>query len=181
MLNFLKFPVIAILLLMSGFLRAEILIGNAGVPGNSTQEALNRLEADVIALNPTAVIILLGTNYALNPAKITSVERFGENLSAICRQLQAAGVQKVIFITPFPAVESILRRRSPRVNELVPPPQTLEEYMEKYGDEVKRIAALSGATVIDSFEFFGITAAQLTAKILFSARSPTAGHRMVSI
>ncbi|MBR7120826.1 MAG: hypothetical protein IKC94_01115 [Lentisphaeria bacterium] len=154
MLNFLKFPVIAILLLMSGFLRAEILIGNAGVPGNSTQEALNRLEADVIALNPTAVIILLGTNDALNPAKITSVERFGENLSAICRQLQAAGVQKVIFITPFPAVESILRRRSPRVNELVPPPQTLEEYMEKYGDEVKRIAALSGATVIDSFEFF---------------------------
>ena len=108
MLNFLKFPVIAILLLMSGFLRAEILIGNAGVPGNSTQEALNRLEADVIALNPTAVIILLGTNDALNPAKITSVERFGENLSAICRQLQAAGVQKVIFITPFPAVESIL-------------------------------------------------------------------------
>ncbi len=133
---------------------AEITVSNAGVPGNSSKDALARLERDVLSEHPYAVIILLGTNDALNPAKMVSPEEFEKNLIALNSKLQQNGVRKVIFITPFPAVESILRKRSPKINTAVPLPETLDEYMGKYGKAVHSAAKKSDSFVINSFEFF---------------------------
>lgn len=149
-----KIFLLAVFLLSSLTLRAEITISNAGVPGNSSKEALGRLERDVLSEHPYAVIILLGTNDALNPAKMVSPDEFEKNLIAVSSELQQNGVRKIIFITPFPAVESILRKRSPKINIAVPLPETLEEYIRKYGKAVYSAAKKSDAVVIDSFEFF---------------------------
>lgn len=145
---------LSVFLLSAWSVCAEITVSNAGVPGNSSKEALARLARDVLSEKPYAVIILLGTNDALNPAKMVSPEEFEKNLIAISRKLKQNGVEKIIFITPFPAVESILRKRSPRINIAVPLPETLEEYMRKYGKAVYSAAKKSDAVVIDSFEFF---------------------------
>ena len=141
-------------LLIVIILKGEITISNAGVPGNSSKQALERLERDVLAEKPYAVIILLGTNDALNPNKIAKPEAYKKNLLSICNSLQQNGVKKIVLITPFPAVESILRRRSPKINSLVPPPLSLEEHIKKYGDVVFAVAKELNLTVINSFEFF---------------------------
>lgn len=145
---------LSVILLLFFTINAEITVSNAGIPGNSSREALARLSRDVLSEQPYAVIVLLGTNDALNPNKMVSPEEFEKNLLAIGRTLQQGGVKKVIFITPFPAVESILRKRSPKINLAVPLPMTLDEYLRKFGKAVFSAAKTLDAGVIDSFEFF---------------------------
>ena len=144
------FPV----LLIGTVLHAEITVSNAGIPGNSSAEALARVDRDVLSEKPYAVIVLLGANDALNPRTITPPEEFGKNMYAIGQKLLQNGVKKVYFVTTFPVVESILRRRAPIANELVPPPNTLEDHFRKYGDAVFSAAKKLDITVFDSFPFF---------------------------
>ena len=141
-------------LLVGAALHAEITVSNAGIPGNSSAEALARVDRDVLSEKPYAVIVLLGANDALNPRTITPPEEFGKNMDAIGRKLLQNGVKKVYFVTTFPVVESILRRRAPIANQLVPPPNTLEDHFRKYGDAVLSAAKKLDITGIDSFPFF---------------------------
>lgn len=66
---------------------------NRGVGGNTTAQALERLERDVLALNPGIVIVILGGNDFLRGIPREKVE---ENLAAIIQRLQAAGAVVVL-------------------------------------------------------------------------------------
>lgn len=62
---------------------------NAGVPGDTSGDALRRLEADVLAHHPEAVILLIGGNDLLRRAPRDVFER---NLHEMLARLRAAGI-----------------------------------------------------------------------------------------
>ena len=77
--------------------RLAALIGreviNAGVPGNTTADALKRLEHDVLAHNPRVVLITLGGNDLMHD--VPRDEAF-ENLESIVRQIHQQGALVVV-------------------------------------------------------------------------------------
>jgi len=66
---------------------------NAGVPGDTTASARERLERDVLSLSPRIVCITLGGNDLKNG--VERAEAFA-NLEAIVREIQARGALVVI-------------------------------------------------------------------------------------
>jgi acyl-CoA thioesterase-1 len=73
--------------------RAEEPIVNLGVPGQTTADALERLE-EVAALQPSVVLVLLGGNDYL---RRTPPEQTFENLRTIIETLQAEGALVVLL------------------------------------------------------------------------------------
>jgi lysophospholipase L1-like esterase len=67
---------------------------NAGVAGETTHDALRRLEADVLAMHPRLVIVELGGNDFLR--QLPWAETFA-NLEAIVRRIQERGAMVVIL------------------------------------------------------------------------------------
>jgi acyl-CoA thioesterase-1 len=59
---------------------------NAGVSGDTTTDALSRMEGDVLSKNPQIVIIALGGN---DLSVITSIGNFGSVLNSMSENLQA--------------------------------------------------------------------------------------------
>ena len=66
---------------------------NAGVPGNTTANALKRLDRDVLALNPRVVLITLGGNDLMRD--LPRADAF-ENLEAIVRKIHRQGALVVV-------------------------------------------------------------------------------------
>lgn len=77
--------------------RLNITIRNAGVPGNTTRDALLRLDRDVLIFKPNIVIVFLGGNDVLQ--QIPSTETFG-NLKRIIGEIQASGAVVILIGVP---------------------------------------------------------------------------------
>lgn len=95
---------------------------NAGVPGDTTEMALRRLDRDVLSLSPSAVLITLGGNDYLR--KVPKDEAFS-NLEQIISRLQREAVLVIVggFDVPFfgKGFESEYKRVSRTTNcELIP-------------------------------------------------------------
>lgn len=73
----------------------EITVINAGISGDSTDDAINRTERDVLSHAPALTVVCLG----LNDSGRRDAARFGGNMAAIFEKLQAAG-SAVISMTP---------------------------------------------------------------------------------
>lgn len=82
---------------------------NAGVPGNTTEDVLKRLDRDVSAHKPAIVILMIGINDGayVDPGPKARTEprvplpRFRENIRTIVGRLRAAG-SAVLLLTPNP-------------------------------------------------------------------------------
>ena len=74
-------------------------IVNAGVSGDTTDDALRRIDADVLSKNPRIVIIGLGGNDFLRQMPMSATEA---NLRAIVKQIQDAGAMVVLLGFRFP-------------------------------------------------------------------------------
>lgn len=83
---------------------------NAGVGGNRTPHLLARLERDVLSLNPTAVVLMVGTNDRLNSGGFVAPKEYQKNVETLVDRLQAAGAN-VILVTPPPCVPELLFTR----------------------------------------------------------------------
>jgi acyl-CoA thioesterase-1 len=87
--------------------RLSALIGqpvvNAGRSGDTTESAMERLDADVIALNPRIVIVGLGGNDFLRGDALASTEA---NLRTIVRKIQAGGAMVVLLGFQFPSLNA---------------------------------------------------------------------------
>lgn len=73
----------------------DITVINAGISGDSTAEALSRLERDVISHNPAVTAVCLG----LNNSGRRNIPEFTSELSEIFKRLAGAG-SEIIFMTP---------------------------------------------------------------------------------
>ncbi len=73
--------------------RIDLPVINAGVPGDTTADALERLERDVLSRSPCMVLLTLGGNDLKN--RVPREEAF-ENLETIVEAIQEAGALVVI-------------------------------------------------------------------------------------
>jgi acyl-CoA thioesterase-1 len=81
--------------------RLGVPIVNAGVSGDTTQTALARIDADVLAASPRMVIIGLGGNDFLGGVALTTTEA---NLRAIVKKIQDGGAMVVLLGFTFPSL-----------------------------------------------------------------------------
>jgi lysophospholipase L1-like esterase len=80
---------------------AEVVVVNAGISGNSTDDALKRLDRDVLAHRPHLVTVMFG----LNDMVRVPLDKFRANLATIVRKCRAAGAE-VLLCTPNSVLES---------------------------------------------------------------------------
>ncbi|HWI49411.1 MAG TPA: GDSL-type esterase/lipase family protein [Rummeliibacillus sp.] len=112
----------------------EHLFINAGVRGDTTVMAVERLENDVLKVNPDLVTILFGANDSA-AHKLVPLELYEGNLRSF---VQKIGAEKVILITTAPIDEALQPHRS-------------NNRIKAYGDTVKKIAKETGCNIIDFF------------------------------
>ena len=124
-------------------IRAEVV--NIGIGGERTDQAVKRLDRDVLNKSPHVVTVMYGTNDSYvdagSPASRISPEEYRRHLRTIVERLQAAGVQVVVMTEPAWGEES-------RPNGLGEDPNLrLAVYME-VGREVARA---TGSLLVDHF------------------------------
>ncbi|AFU13981.1 Lipolytic protein G-D-S-L [Bacillus thuringiensis MC28] len=107
---------------------------NAGVPGDNTFNALNRIEEDVISYKPDFVTVFLGTNDAVSFSQV-SLQVYKENLEKIVNQVSS---DKVLLISPAPVDEERQHNRTNRV-------------LSQYADVVKEVARETGSYFLNVF------------------------------
>lgn len=82
----------------------NVSVVNVGIGGERTDQALARLDKDVIALKPAIVTIMYGTNdsYVDKGAKTSriTVEEFTKNLKELVARLRAAHITPVLMTEP---------------------------------------------------------------------------------
>lgn len=109
-------------------------IVNAGIPGDNTFDALNRIEEDVISYKPDFVTVFLGTNDAV-PFSQVSLQAYKENLEKIVNQISS---NKVLLISPAPVDEERQHNRTNRV-------------LGQYADVVEEVARETGSYFLNVF------------------------------
>ena len=81
----------------------NIRVINAGVSGDTTESAMERIEEDVLARDPRIVIVGLGGNDYLRGFPIASTEA---NLRSIVRRIQERGAMVVLLGFRFPSLDA---------------------------------------------------------------------------
>jgi lysophospholipase L1-like esterase len=84
--------------------KLDIEVVNLGIGGERTDQALSRLDLDVVPLKPQAVIIMYGTNDSyvekeLAASRLTA-DAYQENLRKIVGRLREAGIRPVLMTPP---------------------------------------------------------------------------------
>lgn len=97
---------------------------NSGIGGNTAEDALARLDVDVLAHKPTVVFVNFGMNDASFPEG-SSGAAFEKNMTALLDALAAAKVRRVVWLDTTPYDTSVgsgnalNRRRVARITELL--------------------------------------------------------------
>lgn len=126
-----------------------IRVFNKGVNGNTTREAVLRLEHDVLVHSPNVVIIWLGANdCALNENYYRPILEYEKHLRFITEKILALqtnsfahdGKPFVYFITPPPVIDEDYL------------PFSTTDRVQLYAESTKKIAKEYGCPVIDYFE-----------------------------
>jgi lysophospholipase L1-like esterase len=133
---------------LQGALRAAGLaarVHNVGIGGERTDQALARLEREVISQRPHLVTIMYGTNDSyVDPGKTESrlsEAAYRANLGELVRRLQAAGVRVVIMTEPCFAEE--FRRNGLGEDSNV--------RLARYAAIAREVARGAGVALVDHF------------------------------
>jgi lysophospholipase L1-like esterase len=113
-------------------------LSNRGIGGDTTRGMLIRLEEDVLSLNPSAVVMLLGTNdieVGIEPAAI------GRNFEKILAEIKSK----------LPQVPIVLCRMFPSSSEKKRPAEMIKQVNALYEAAVKGDAQV---TVLDTWSLF---------------------------
>ena len=106
---------------------------NAGVPGDNTFDALNRIEEDVILYKPDFVTVFLVR--MMQFFSQVSLQAYKRNLEKIVNQVSS---DKVLLISPAPVDEERQRNRTNRV-------------LSQYADVVEKVARETGSYFLNVF------------------------------
>jgi lysophospholipase L1-like esterase len=100
---------------------------NRGIGGQTTSQMLVRFRADVLELQPKAVVILAGTNDVAGNSGRVSVDAIEDNLATMAELAQAHGVQVVLAsLLPISDDEQD-SKGGPLIRSTDRPPSTLRE------------------------------------------------------
>jgi acyl-CoA thioesterase-1 len=79
--------------------KSRVAITNRGIPGDTAEGGLARLQHDVIDLNPDLVVIQFGLNDALSGI---SPETFEHTVTTIVKKLKAGTKSEILLLTSVP-------------------------------------------------------------------------------
>jgi len=113
----------------------EVMIVNAGMPGDTTQAAMNRLDKEVVAEQADIVTIFFGANDT-NSDNLVPLEKYAENIETMITKI---GKEKVILLTP-PYVDCARK------------PTRADDRIREYVERVKVIGAKYEIPVIDLYK-----------------------------
>ena len=108
---------------------------NAGVSGNTTEQAMFRFNKDVLSKRPDVVTVLFGANDS-STDKLVDIDTFKRNISLFAKQI---GPEKTILISPAPVDESLQRNRT-------------NERLKQYAQVVQEVAEETNSYFIDFFQ-----------------------------
>jgi lysophospholipase L1-like esterase len=92
---------------------------NKGISGNEVCDLLARVDEDVIALKPDAVVIMIGINNVIHQFKVgkqLDLVKFEADLKQLIKRLKDAGIV-VIFLEPFLLPAPDKKRMRPLFNK----------------------------------------------------------------
>lgn len=118
--------------LRNAFPEWEIL--NAGISGNNTNDALKRIEEDVLSHQPSFVIVFFGANDAAFHKQIP-IQEYRENILEIVERISP---YKVLLISPAPVDEE---RQYARTNAV----------LKQYAEVVSDVAVQTGSDFLDLY------------------------------
>ncbi|RBP84524.1 lysophospholipase L1-like esterase [Cytobacillus firmus] len=107
---------------------------NAGVPGNNTFHALERVEKDVLIHEPDLVTVFFGSNDAAFN-KMVPLPDFKSKLTEV---VTIIGPKRVILISPAPVDESLQEFRT-------------NDVLQQYADVVWEVSEETGSHYLDFF------------------------------
>ncbi|MGX7245034.1 SGNH/GDSL hydrolase family protein [Enterococcus quebecensis] len=113
----------------------EVTIVNAGMPGDTTEDAMKRLEKEVLAEHPDIVTIFFGANDT-NVDNLVPLEKYADNIE---RMINKIGKEKVILLTP-PYVDCARK------------PNRDDDRIREYTERVKVIGERYELPVIDLYK-----------------------------
>ncbi|MGM0218721.1 GDSL-type esterase/lipase family protein [Enterococcus sp. AZ126] len=113
----------------------EVMIVNAGMPGDTTQDAMKRLEKEVLAEQADIVTIFFGANDT-NSDNLVPLEEYAENLETMITEI---GKEKVVVLTP-PYVDCARK------------PTRDDDRIREYVERVKVIGVKYEIPVIDLYK-----------------------------
>lgn len=122
---------------------------NAGAGGNTAPQGLERIETDVLAHNPKAVVVMFGANDSVMPSAgtyKTPLDAYEDALRAIVKRCQDSGARVIVCTMP-PIVAEPYYARHPK--EYYDAEGGLEAVLTRYRDAAKRVAQDTGAVVAD--------------------------------
>ncbi|MBO0466322.1 SGNH/GDSL hydrolase family protein [Enterococcus plantarum] len=113
----------------------EVTIVNAGMPGDTTKDAMKRLKKEVLAEKADIVTIFFGANDT-NSDNLVPLEKYAENIETMITKI---GKEKVILLTP-PYVDCARK------------PTRADDRIREYVERVKVIGAKYEIPVIDLYK-----------------------------
>lgn len=122
--------------------KSDARIIGAGVSGNKVEQLLERIDRDVIALNPTTVVVYIGINdvwhwtIGIPGAKGSTKKEFETGLRQVIAKIQSAGA-RVVLCTP-----SVIGEKVAGAN-----PE--DAMLDEYSDISRRLARESGSELCD--------------------------------
>jgi lysophospholipase L1-like esterase len=170
----------------------EARVVNAGVGGNTTADALARLEKDVLARKPDLVVVEFGINdsavavFATPPAREPPIalDRYRANLREVVRAVRKGG-GAVILMTPnsmrwTPALKALYGKPPYKPDD----PDGFNVILKDYAAAVRTLAdeeKVPLADVYAAFEAHGKKEGQSVDELLLDGMHPNdRGHRIVA-
>ncbi|MEO7274613.1 MAG: SGNH/GDSL hydrolase family protein [Vicinamibacterales bacterium] len=134
---------------------------NRGISGQTTPQMLVRFRADVVALEPAAVVILAGINDIAENTGPTTMEAIQDNLASMC-DIATANDIRVVLSSVTPAIDFPWRRGK----EPAPKVRALNAWMKQY-------AAAHGYTYLDYYSALADAAGGMKAGLANDGVHPT--------
>lgn len=117
---------------------------NKGIPNNNTANLLRRLHRAVLKRNPSLVIIMIGTNDMVNPAKMRPYAVYRNALDRIVTSIQQKG-SDVLLLSLLPVDTADLFSRHNKRRYDVPP----EEKIDTANKIIKQISEAHHCLFLD--------------------------------
>jgi lysophospholipase L1-like esterase len=120
-----------------GFFRGRPYV-NRGISGQTTSQMLLRFHPDVVALRPSAVVILAGTNDLAGNTGPVTLEQVQHNLAAMAEMARANGI-KVVFASILPVSDDKKDREGkPVIRTTARPPAQIRAMNDWLADYARR-------------------------------------------
>lgn len=168
----------------------RVRVVNAGIGGNTTEQAKARFEADVLAHKPHAVVVFFGANDAAvdvwktPPATGPRVarEHYEANLREFCRELKRRGIKPILVApSPFrwtPALLKMYGRPPYRRDD----PDGFNVLLAEYAESARKVAREQGVALADAyaaFQAYGRQPGQSVDNLLSDGMHPNAAGQLL--